>query len=277
MATLWSSGFWSSGLVLVGVALAGCPRSTPQNKAPEETLLVFAAASLREALSAMEPAFAAAHPAVEVTFNFVGTQELRTQLEHGAAADVFASADQRHMQALFAAARVEEPVVFARNQPVVVVAEEKAVDIQRFEDLISARRIVIGRPEVPIGRYTDQILEGAAKILGPRWALALEKSVVSRELNVRQVLAKVTLGEAQAGIVYKTDARAAGNTVAVVEIPEAINVVAEYTLAIVRDAPHPRLARAFVDLVLSPAGQRALTEAGFAPAPAPAAAGEGER
>jgi len=229
---------------------------------------VFAAASLRDAFMTMAGTFKQAHPGVDVTFNFAGTQELRTQLEQGAAVDVFASADQKHMAELSHASRVAGPVFFARNEPVVVVARDAAATIKTFADLPAADRIVVGVPEVPIGRYTLQILDRAKAQLGADFRERVEKKVVSRELNVRQVLAKVTLGEAQAAIVYRTDARAAGDKVAIVPIPAGINAIAEYPIAVVTGAAHPGLARAWVDFVTSPEGRRLLEGAGFlAPAP----------
>jgi molybdate transport system substrate-binding protein len=225
----------------------------------ETGLTVFAAASLRDVFTALGAELERAHPGVKVTFNFAGTQELRTQLEQGAQADVFASADQHHMDELVMTSRVSSPVVFARNEPVVVVATDSARKIASFANLPTAERIVVGAREVPIGRYTAQILERA----GAEFRAQVEAKIVSRELNVKQVLAKVSLGEAQAGVVYRTDALAAAESVEVVTIPENVNVIAEYPIAIVSDAPHRDLARAWIDLVLSSAGRRALKKAGF--------------
>jgi molybdate transport system substrate-binding protein len=225
---------------------------------------VFAAASLREAFTALGADFELAHAGVKPTFNFAGTQELRTQLEQGAAADVFASADQRHMLELVAAGRVIAPATFARNEPVVVVAREQLEKLRTFSDLPKAQRIVIGAPEVPIGRYTVEILEHAAK-LGDGFREKVEANVVSRELNVKQVLAKVTLGEADAGIVYRTDAKATKEPIGIIVIPPELNVIAEYPIAAVAAAPHPKLARAWIELVRGPAGRAALTAAGFMP------------
>ncbi len=243
--------------------LGGCKPSEPTPRAREDRLVVFAAASLRDVFSAMGEDFKRAHPAVDLTFNFSGTQELRMQIEHGAAADVFASADQRHMDELVRASRATAPVVFARNEPVIVVATEAAVAIRGLADLPAATRIVIGAPDVPIGRYTLQMLDRASTTLGADFRARVEAKVVSRELNVRQVLTKVSLGEAQAGVVYRTDARSAQGRVSIVTIPSDINVIAGYPIAVVTGAPHPGLARAWVGLVLSSEGQQALRSAGF--------------
>jgi molybdate transport system substrate-binding protein len=251
------------------LGLLACKGSEPQPTAAEDKLVVFAATSLRDAFTAMSETFKSAHPSVEITFNFAGTQELRTQLEQGAAVDVFASADQRHMDELVKAGRAAEPVAFARNEPVIVVAKEAAQTIHGLADLPAASRLVIGTPDLPIGRYALQILDKASGSLGADYRAKVEAKVVSRELNVRQVLNKVKLGEAEAGFVYRTDALAAPE-LSVVAIPSELNVIAEYPIAVVSSAQHPQLARAWVDFVRSSAGQSALQHAGFLP---PRAAG----
>ncbi|HEY3500153.1 MAG TPA: molybdate ABC transporter substrate-binding protein, partial [Polyangiaceae bacterium] len=168
------------------------------------------------------------------------------------------------------AKRVESPRVFARNEPVLIVARESAALLRAFSDLPRADRIVTGAEEVPIGRYTRQILDRATPALGADFRARVEAKIVSRELNVKQVLAKVSLGEAQAGIVYRTDV-APSDGVTVLTIPPEWNVVAEYSIAAVTACAHPRLARAWVDLVLSDPGQDLLRQAGFlAPDASPA-------
>lgn len=249
---------WASLLVV----LAAC-RSAPPEAAREQQLVVFAATSLRDVFTALQGDFARAHPGVELTFNFAGTQELRTQLEQGARADVFASADQRHMAELARASLASAPVVFARNELVIVVSKEAASSVRGLADLASAPRIVIGTPEVPIGRYTLSLLERASLTWGADFPARVEARVASRELNVRQVLNKVRLGEAQAGIVYKSDAHAARGQVEIVTIPADLNVIAEYPIAVLSDAAHPKLAQAWISLVLSAGGQRVLGDAGF--------------
>jgi molybdate transport system substrate-binding protein len=234
----------------------------------EGRLVVFAATSLKDAFTRLSADFKRAHAGVEVTFNFAGTQELRTQVEQGAAADVFASADLKHMAELVKAGRVSAPVTFARNEPVIVVAKDSATQIGGIADLKTASQLVMGLPDVPIGRYTLQILDNAAKTLGADFRTRVEANVVSREPNVRQVLAKVSLGEAQAGIVYRTDANAAKDQVVVVTIPPEMNVIAEYPIAVMADAAHPTLARDWVALVVSPEGQAVLSAAGLLPAQA---------
>jgi molybdate transport system substrate-binding protein len=249
---------------LAALTALGCESNRGTDPMPaEDEVVVFAAASLREAFVAIGDAFERAHPGVDVVFNFAGTQELRTQAEHGARADVFASADLRHMQGLVDEGLVSSPRVFARNTLAIVTTRERAADLRDLADLPSARRIVIGGPEVPVGRYTAKALELASDALGADFRARLEARIVSRELSVRQVLAKVRLGEADAGIVYRTDAWPARHEVGVVELPDAVQVSADYPIAAMRDAPHPTLAAAFVAFVLSDEGQRPLAEHGF--------------
>jgi molybdate transport system substrate-binding protein len=237
-------------------------RAQPAAK-DEKEVLVFAAASLREAFEGLAPGFEAAHPGVKVRLNLAGSQELRTQIEQGAKADVFASADLKHMAALEKAGLVDAPAVFARNEAVIVVPRGNPAAIRGLADLPKIRRLVVGAPEVPIGGYTVKILDAAARTLGADFRKKVEASIVSRELNVKQVLAKVALGEADAGIVYRSDAQAAKDKVEAITIPANLNVVAEYPIAALKAAPDAKLARAWVALVLSADGQKRLAAAGF--------------
>ena len=251
------------GLVAFAAWNGDRPRaSRPDAGLGEGELIVFAAASLREAFSVIAEDFERAHPGVDVVFNFAGTQELRTQLEHGAACDVLASADLRHVDELVKRGRVRTPVIFARNEPVMVVAPEASSSIRSLADLPNAERIVIGAAEVPIGRYTLALLDRAAATLGADFRSRVLARVVSREPNVRQVLAKVRLGEAHAGVVYRTDVRGDA-AVVVVAIPGDVNVIADYPIAVVSDAAQPGLAQAFIEHVRSNDGQAALRRAGF--------------
>jgi len=166
------------------------------------------------------------------------------------------------MQALVSARLAGPARVFARNEPVIAVPEGNPAGIHSLADLPRARRIVVGAPEVPIGAYTLRILDAADRHHGAGFRSRVEARVVSRELNVRQVLAKVTLGEAQAAIVYRTDAEATRG-VSIVPIPAELNVVAEYPIASLSRAASPALADAFVALVLSPSGREVLARHGF--------------
>jgi molybdate transport system substrate-binding protein len=221
-------------------------------------ITVFAAASLRESFEDLARTFEAKSH-VKVRLNFAGSQELRTQIEHGAAVDVFASADQKHMDALVTAKLAGSPKTFARNTPVIIVPEGNPAKVTSFDQLPGAKKIVIGVPEVPIGNYTLQIFDKA----GAPFKEQVMANVASRELNVRQVLAKVSLGEADAGIVYRTDAMAGKDKVEIIDIPAKVNVVAEYPVAVLTRAPQAAAAKAFVDLLLSGDGQKRLVAAGF--------------
>ena len=243
-----------------GPALGAAPDA---GRAGGTTLTVYAAASLRDVFSALGTTFEKEHPGVKAQFNFAGSQELHTQIEQGAPADVFASADVEHMDTARKAGLVEVPKVFATNAPVIVVPADNPGKVKSLADLATVKRLVIGGPEVPVGNYTLQMLDKAKAKLGPDFPARVQARVASRELNVRQVLAKVMLGEADAGIVYRTDARTAGGRVRVVEIPAEFNVVAEYPIATVAKAPHPDLAKDWMTLVTGPAGQAALEAAGF--------------
>jgi molybdate transport system substrate-binding protein len=255
-------------LLLPCVVSAGCGPTAParQNGKRQTEINVFAASSLENAFRRLEEDLGRQHPAVTVTFHFAGSQELRMQIQHGASADVFASADLRHMDELRRTGRVDAPHVFARNEPVLVVAKDAASRIHSLADLPRAQRLVLGAKETPIGDYTRKVLERARRTLGVDFPERVESRVVSRELNVRQVLAKVILGEADAGIVYRTDVHTATDTVVVVPLPKDDVVVAEYPIATVAGGAHAEAARAWLDLVLSPAGQDVLIRFGFLPA-----------
>jgi molybdate transport system substrate-binding protein len=245
----------------VVLAAAGARAATPRE------LVVFEAASLKDVFANLAQRFEKENAAVKVITNAAGSQELRAQIEHGAAADVMASADSKPMEALAAQGLVVAPSVFACNEPVVVVRAALAATIKTIADLPRAERIVIGTPEVPIGSYTLQILDKAAAKLGADFPKRVQAKVASRELNVRQVLAKVALGEADAGVVYRSDAITARTKVEIVAIPPELNVVARYPIATLKAAPHPDLARRFIDLVTSREGAAALRDAGFSACP----------
>lgn len=256
-------------LVLASVcaAIAGDPgamsSTVSAERAEPHELVVFAAASLKEVFEKVAKDFEADHPGARVALQLAGSQELRTQIENGAQADVFASADSRHMSALRDQKLTRESAIFARNDVVVVVPAANPAGVARFGDLPKAKRLVVGVPEVPIGSYTLKVLANASKTLGEKFAKQVEDNIVSRELNVRQILAKVSLGEADAGFVYRTDAAAAGDRVRVVEIPTNWNVVAEYPIAVTTGSQSPELAEAWVKLVLSDRGQAVLRASGF--------------
>jgi molybdate transport system substrate-binding protein len=251
------------GWVAVVAALLASVVHAGAAEASERAMVVFGAASLREPFGTIAERFETRHPGVHVVVNLAGSQELAAQILNGAAADVFASADPANMAKLVKLGLVERPRLFARNAPVLVVTPDSPTPIRSLEDLPRAARIVLGGPEVPIGRYTREILERASERYGRDFRKRVEERVVSNELNVRQVLAKVRLGEADAGIVYRTDVTSVGGDVVVVEIPPGVNVIAEYSIAVLKAAPDRTLADAWVEAVSGPEGQAALAAAGF--------------
>lgn len=244
--------------------------STPATSRPtsgEIELTVFAAASLREAFGAVKEAYEAAVPGVTLTFSFDASSALRAQIEQGAPVDVFASADTRNPQALFDAGLTStEPQPFAGNRLAVVVPAANPAAINSPADLARPGvRVVNAGPEVPITSYAAEMLSNLAGLPGypPSFVAAVAANVVSREDNVRAVLAKVQLGEGDAGIVYATDATAAGDTVRVIPIPGAANVVVTYAAAIPKDAPNPQAAAAFLAWLGGPDGLAVLDRFGF--------------
>ena len=251
--------------IFLSIACLAAPFfSAPAQAAEAGELTVFAAASLREVFQTIALTFEKQHPNLKVRFNFAGSQDLRVQIEQGAKVDVFASADWKHMKTLATQGLVAEPTVFARNLPVVVVPKNNPAKVKTFADLAKVTHLVVGAPEVPIGAYAENVFNAAEKLQGKVFAEKVRANVRSRELNVRQVLTKVAMGEGDAGIVYKTDALTMPDKVEIIEIPASINVVAEYPIAALKAAPHAELARDFVKLVLSKEGEKVLGAAGFA-------------
>jgi molybdate transport system substrate-binding protein len=243
--------------ICAALLLAGCTSS-------KDELVVFAASSLQDGFASLAVPFRSAHPGVKVIFNFAGSHELRAQLEHGARADVVASADLAHMRALETSKHAGASTVFVRNEVVFVVSAEAAPTITRAADLASLERISLGSPQTPLGRYTQILLERSRQSeLGPTFAEAISAHVVSRELSARQVLARISLGEANAGVVYRTDAMSPSAKLKIVPLPEDLRVVAEYPIAVVTAAPHPDLAREWVDFVHSEQARALLAKAGF--------------
>lgn len=253
--------------LLLAVVGVGCSAGDGSGKSVGKgALTVFAAASLSEAFEAMGKRFEAEHPGVEVTFNFAGSQQLAQQLAQGAPGDVFASANAQQMEAVVASGRIgeEAPVTFAHNGLVVALPPGNPAGVTGLGDLARPGvQLALADEAVPAGRYALDFLERAdgEAALGADYRQRVLANVVSYEQNVRTVLTKVALGEADAGIVYVSDAAAA--EVETVAIPEQLNPTASYPIAPLEDAERPELARAFVDFVLAAAGQETLTAFGF--------------
>jgi molybdate transport system substrate-binding protein len=219
------------------------------------SITVFAAASLTDAFEEIGTAFTAANPDADVTFSFAGSSDLVAQINEGAPADVFAAADQANMEGLTeAAGHAGEPEVFATNRLAIITGPGNPHGITGVDDLADPDLIVVTcATEVPCGRYAQEVFDAAGATVTPK----------SFEESVRGVANKVTLGEADAGIVYATDVLAAGDEAAGVEIPDDINVVARYPIVTTADAANPATAQAFVAFVLGPAGRQILAGHGF--------------
>lgn len=256
---------WRIGAAVLTAALvlAGCaPGGTSR---PTRELTVFAAASLGSALERLEAAWTRLRPDVPLVVAIDSSAALRTQIEQGAPADVFLSADVENPARLIAAGLTEGPAVpFATNALAIVVPRDNPASLRSPRDLAGdGVRVVAAAADVPITRYVGQLLVRLAGLDGyPAWFVeGYETNVVSREDNVRAVLAKIELGEGDAAIVYRTDARAAGTTVEV-PIPRDANVEARYD-AVVLAGDRSEEGRAFVDWVKGPAGSAILADLGF--------------
>jgi molybdate transport system substrate-binding protein len=254
-------------LGLCGAALASPPFAlAPSPAAPSPaapgTVRVLAAASLTEAFGEIAAAFEADRPGTRVELSFAGSQMLRTQIEQGASADVFASADHEHADALVRAGLLGPVRVFARNRLVVVTPAEGARVLSLADLARPGTRVVLAGPSVPAGRYAVAALRrlDAEGGLGAGFGARVRANVVSEETSVRATLSKVALGEADAGFVYATDASSAPGKIRVLDLP--VDVVAEYPIGVLAGARSPAAA-AFVDLVLGERGQAILRRHGF--------------
>jgi molybdate transport system substrate-binding protein len=265
--------FLRAVLALLGVPAIAPPLAEPAPRA----VTVFAAASLTEAFRELGRVFERRHPGTTVQFSFAGSQQLALQMAQGAPADVFASADQRWMDYVKDKGLVEgETPVFARNRLVVIVPKTNPARIATLEDLgRRGTKVVLAAEQVPVGAYSREALKKLATHPGfpPDYDQRVLGNVVSQEENVKSVVSKVQLGEADAGIVYRSDVTpAVSRYISELEIPDASNIIAEYPIAVVKSAPNAEAARQFVDLVRSSEGQRVLQAHRFTPVSATEAA-----
>lgn len=256
-------------LLLMACAPLAAPATNEVAPAEKTTLTIFAAASLTEAFTEIGQTFAAANPGVEVTFNFAGSQQLAQQIGEGAPADLFASANVKQMSVVIDTGRIITGTqhTFARNRLVVVTPADNPGGVVALRDLSKAGlKVVLAAKEVPVGQYALDFLDKADAdgSLGAGYKDAVLTNVVSYEENVRAVLAKVTLGEADAGIVYSSDiSQEASTQVQRIDIPDNLNTVASYPIAPLHDSPHAEVAQSFIDYVMAPEGQQILVKYGF--------------
>ena len=236
--------------LLLTVAVAALAASATASAADRATLDVYAAASLTDVFPQIDPS---------EHYSFAGSNTLAAQIAQGAPADVFASANMTLPQQLYAKGLVSKPVVFTRNTLVLIVPTSNPGGIHSVFDLRrDGIKLVIAQPAVPVGGYTLQILKNMA-------LTDVLKNVVSREPDVREVLAKVALGEADAGFVYSTDARTVKGKVTVLKLPAWAQPKVQYGVAVVSASPNRGAAKAFVTKLLGKAAQAKLIAAGFLP------------
>ena len=256
-------------ILAIGLAACSAPTATPL---PRVDLTVYGAASLKSALAKVKTAYEAAVPGTTLTISTDSSATLETQIEQGAPADVFLSADTTNPRKLVEGGLAAGDVVpFAANKLVVVVPADNPASIRTPADLArSGVKVIAAGDDVPITTYANRLVANLAKEAGypSGFAAAYASNVVSREDNVRAVIAKIELGEGDAGIVYVTDA-AASDTVATIEVPDAANVQATYAGVVVKESANPAAAAAFLDWLAGADGQAILAGFGFLPVARP--------
>jgi molybdate transport system substrate-binding protein len=242
-------------VVVLAAAMVGCGAAAPRQDA-RATLTVLAAASLRGTFTELGRRFEAAHPTTTVTFAFAGSADLAAQLQHGAAADVFASADEPTMDRIAGAGLADgDPVRFASNTLQIAVAPDNPAQVASLRDLTRPGvTVAVCAPQVPCGSATEAVERAAGLSLEP----------VTEESSVTDVLAKVTTGQVDAGLVYVTDIRAAGAKVRGIPFAESAAAVNRYPIAVLSASRNRELARQFVRLVTGSEGRQVLEAAGFA-------------
>jgi len=245
-------------LLLAGTAgcTSGTPAASPTGTTPAAhvTLTVYAAASLTGPFDDIATAFDKAHPGVTTIVSYDGSSTLATQITEGAHADVFASADQANMDTVTSAGLAKNPVIFTSNTLTIVVPADNPAGITSLADLARPGvKTVVCAPQVPCGAVATKVTDAASVTLHP----------VSEEQNVKAVMTKVVAGEADAGLVYTTDVRAAGSAVKGIALPAGLPTGTRYPIAVLTASPHADLARQLVDFITTGPGQTTLRHAGF--------------
>lgn len=268
---------FQSEITCASHAIAATPPATPaMTEAPQTPfppeggeLTIFAAASLTDAFTTIAADLEADVPGLKITLIFAGSQALATQLSEGADADLFASASQTQMETAIEAGRIDgDPVSFVQNRLAMVVPSDNPASLQTPTDLAKDDiKLVLAQPEVPAGRYARAAICAMAinaAVYGDDFAAKVAANIVSEEEDVRGVLTRIQIGEADAGIVYVSDTIAAGAAVTTITIPDDVNVLATYPIAPV-EGGNEGLAAAFIAYLLGPEGQATLREYGFEP------------
>lgn len=256
----------------IATRATGSPPTGSATPTVSGTLTIFAASSLSDAFTEMKAAIEAANPGTRITLNFAASSALRTQLAQGAKADLFASADTAQMSAAQKGGLLNgDPILFVRNTPVIIVPATNPRGITSAADLAKPDvKLVLAAKDVPIGNYARQIFANMSRdpAYGADFGGKALANLVSEEANVRQVVAKVQLGEGDAGIVYASDVTpAVRSRFAIIPIPPNVNVIAAYPIATVRGGSNEPGARAFIAYLLSAEGQATLQKWGFVAGP----------
>jgi molybdate transport system substrate-binding protein len=245
-----------TGVLLAAVAVqASLPAATSAKETSSGRITVFAAASLTDVFPKLDP---------RVKYGFAGSDQLAFQIQQGAPADVFAAANPKYPELLYQQGLVEKPIQFATNTLVLIVPKANQAGIHTVNDLTKPGvKIVIGDAAVPVGSYTRTVLKNLGITEG------VMKNVVSNETDVRNVLAKVALGEADAGFVYITDAKSVRGKVGVIAIRASAQPQVVYEAAVVKASRYKKADYAFLTRLIRPAGQKLLESFGFGPPPRP--------
>jgi molybdate transport system substrate-binding protein len=258
-------------MILALLFVAGCTSAGSAPAPEKKELTVFAAASLSGAMTDIAKVYESGHPDTRIILNFDGSQALRTQIEQGAHADLFLSANSKHMTALQGEGLIvnDSVKVFTKNKLAVLVPKDNRANITGLLDLATPGiRLVMGTKEVPFGDYTRQVLGKMANdtAYGPEYRNAVMKNVVSEDPVVTALVAKLRLGEADAGIAYASDVSEGDKAlVTMLPIPDRYNVIAVYPLGIVQESKVKDQAAAFAQFITSMEGNAILTRYGFIP------------
>lgn len=248
--------------------LAGCGSAAMSGANQPVKLTVFAAASLQGAFSEIGRAYEQAHSNVRVTFNFAGSDALAAQILQGAPADLFASANTRQMDVVVKGGDIAGGGIktFAHNRLVLIYPAANPAHIQTLQDIARPGvKVDLAAAAVPVGQYALDFLGKASAdpAFGASYKASVLKNVVSYETDVKAVLTKVALGEADAGIVYTTDAATETDKIGAVAIPDPLNTIATYPIGVVNTSKQTAMARSLLDYIVSPQGQATLAKYGF--------------
>src|SRR3954469_21667499 len=266
----------TSAVLAVGLmVLAACGSSDDGKNGTTGTgggdtaeLTVLAAASLTDVFPKIGAAFTKTHPGVTFTFSFAGTDQLTAQIEQGAPVDVFAGASTTYGDQLSREDLIDSPVIFCTNQLVVITPASNPGDVRSLQDLATKPvKLVIGAETVPVGSYTRTVLANLDAVYGSGYSDKVLANVVSNEDSATSIVTKVQSGEADAGFVYVTDAKAAGSEVNTITLPDGAQAVPSYPIAAVSASEHGTDAQDFVEYVLSEPAQAMLADAEFGPPP----------